>query len=86
MPNGKEKCARGRRHLAEGREHSHDAMRWRLREAGEALTARQVTERRLKAKGVSDVAPKDLRRLTASAQASLVNHEGKGLVRAVARA
>ena len=43
-------------------------------------------ERRLKAKGVSDVAPKDLRRLTASAQASLVNREGKGLVRAVARA
>ena len=35
----------------------------------------------LKAKGVSEVSPKDLRRLVASVQASLVNNEGKGIVR-----
>lgn len=52
-----------------------------LREGQEALTAREVTERMLRAKGVSEVSPKDLRRLVASVQASLVNNEGKGIVR-----
>jgi hypothetical protein len=53
-----------------------------LREAQGPLTAREVTERMLKAKGVSGTTPKDLRRLTASVNASLVNHGGKGIERA----
>jgi hypothetical protein len=52
-----------------------------LREAGEALTAREVTERMLAAKGVSGTTPAAMRRLIASVQASVVNHEGKGLAR-----
>jgi hypothetical protein len=49
-----------------------------LRETQEPLTAREVPEHMLAAKGVSGTAPKDLWRLR---QASVVNHEGKGIMR-----
>ncbi len=49
-----------------------------LRKATEPLTARQIAERMLIAKGVrDDASPKTLRSLVAAIQASLQNYDGK---------
>jgi len=48
-----------------------------LRKAQGPLTARELAERMLAARGVVGVTPKAMRSLIASVQTSLVNHEGK---------
>ncbi len=52
-----------------------------LRKAQGPLTAREITERMLAARGVSAPAPKAMRGLIAGVQTSLVNHEGKSVDR-----
>lgn len=51
-----------------------------LRRAERPLTAREVTERMLEARGAKDAKPKAIRDLIGSVQSSLKNHEGNGLV------
>ena len=48
-----------------------------LRKAQGPLTAREITEAMLTAKGVSGATPKAMRGLIASVQTSLQNHDGK---------
>ena len=48
-----------------------------LRKAQGPLTAREITERMLAARGVSGATPKAVRGLIASLQSSLHNHDGK---------
>ncbi len=53
-----------------------------LRKAQGPLTAREIAERMLAARGVAGPTPKAMRSLIASVQTSLVNHDGKTVVRA----
>jgi hypothetical protein len=48
-----------------------------LRGAEKPLTAREITERMLAARKVTDATPKEVRDLTGGVQASLRNQEGK---------
>lgn len=48
-----------------------------LRGAEKPLTAREITERLLAARNVTDATPKEVRNLTGGVQASLRNQEGK---------
>src|SRR5208282_2330101 len=50
-----------------------------LRKAQGPLTAREITERMLAARGVTNVNPKDMRGLIASVQTSLQLHNGKSV-------
>ncbi|MGB7021367.1 MAG: hypothetical protein WBD80_19500, partial [Xanthobacteraceae bacterium] len=52
-----------------------------LRKAQMPLTAREVTERMLAARGVPEPAAKAMRGLIASVQTSLQNHTGKSVLR-----
>jgi len=52
-----------------------------LRKAQGPLTAREITERMLAARGATEPAPTAMRGLIASVQTSLVNHEGKAVTR-----
>jgi hypothetical protein len=52
-----------------------------LRKAQGPLTAREITERMLAARGVSGATPKVMRGLMASVQTSLQNHDGKTVKR-----
>jgi hypothetical protein len=52
-----------------------------LREAQGPLTAREIAERMLAAKGMSGVTPKAMRSLVGSVQVSLQNHDGKTVTR-----
>ncbi len=52
-----------------------------LRKAQGPLTAREITEVMLAARGVTSASPKALRGLIASVQTSLQNHEGKTVSR-----
>ena len=52
-----------------------------LRKAQGPLTAREIAERMLAARGAAEAAPKDNRSLIASVQTSLVNHDGKSVKR-----
>ena len=51
-----------------------------LRKAEGPLTTREITERMLTAKGVTDAKPKAIRDLISGVLASLRNYEGKGVV------
>jgi hypothetical protein len=52
-----------------------------IRMAREPLTAREVVEHMLAAKGVSNATPKAVVRLIASVHSSLMNHKGKSVVK-----
>lgn len=54
-----------------------------LRKAQMPLTAREVTERMLAARGVPEPAAKAMRGLIASVQTSLQNHTGKSVLKSV---
>ena len=51
-----------------------------LREAGTPLTPREITERMVKAHGVTDADPAEVAKLTKSVLAALQCHKGKSLV------
>ena len=51
-----------------------------LRTAEAPLTTREITERMLVAKGITDAKPKAVRDLAGGVQASLRNHAGKGII------
>jgi hypothetical protein len=50
-----------------------------LRGATEPMTARQITERMLAARGIADAKPKQIRDLQASVLRSLKSYEGRGV-------
>ena len=52
-----------------------------LRVAQKPMTAREIVEAMLRAKGVLDPDPKDVRRLAASVQTCLQSRTGKGILR-----
>jgi hypothetical protein len=57
--------------------HALDAMR----KAGRAMTAREVADAMLAAKGVRDAPNESVRVLVNAVQASLQNHDGKSVIR-----
>jgi hypothetical protein len=62
--------------LGATRENLHTSLEV-LRKAQGPLTAREITERPLAARDITDASPKAVRSLIASVQTSLQNHDGE---------